>query len=174
MNIDLTRLKMGHWFEDEDGNVYTGLSENLPKDKKYFTYHHIDPLTYTESVDSYTCHPEYEHENNSFYQAMLNFKWFRKLMLKKYSNNKTFKPLLKSNTTYYAMQDVIIAMVNSGDYALDEAIYICATACERCSNVLAYKYLNGADGYPEFSGQWYRCNTVCDFCQNLEVPQKPL
>ena len=62
-------------------------------------------------------------------------------------------------------QDLILAMVNSGDYTLKEAIAVLASACERCLNVLAYKYLNGADGYAEHSEEWKKCNTVCDFCK---------
>ena len=61
-------------------------------------------------------------------------------------------------------QDVIMAMVNSGDYTLPEALVVFASACERCMNVLAYKYLNGADGYAEHSEEWEKCNTKCDFC----------
>ena len=63
-------------------------------------------------------------------------------------------------------QKCIVAMVNSGDYELDEAIVVMATACERCMNVLAYKYLNCEDGYPEYSDEWKRCNTSCEFCEN--------
>ena len=77
MVIDLTKLNRHHWFEDEQGNVYDGEGV-LPKDIDYFTYHVIEPCVYTEQVDSYTCHPQYENEDNSFYQAMLNFKWFNK------------------------------------------------------------------------------------------------
>ena len=63
-------------------------------------------------------------------------------------------------------QDVIMAMVNSGDYTLQEALVVYSTACERCMNVLAYKYLNGTDGYEEYSDEWKKCNTECDFCKN--------
>ena len=61
-----------------------------------------------------------------------------------------------------------MAMVNSGDYTLQEALVVYSTACERCTNVLAYKYLNGADGYEEYSDEWKKCNTECDFCKNKE------
>lgn len=61
-----------------------------------------------------------------------------------------------------------MAMVNSGDYTLQEALVVFSTACERCMNVLTYKYLNGADGYEEYSDEWEKCNTECDFCKNKE------
>lgn len=169
MIINLEKLKMGHWFEDEEGNIYDGTSDTLPKDKDYFTYHRIDPCAYIQEVDTYTCHPEYEHENNSFYQAMLHFKWFRNLMRKKYKEHRTFKPLFTSHTGFGAKfsQECIVAMVNSGDYTLAEAIYVYANACERCMNVLLYKYLDGKDGYEEFGEEWQKCNTVCDWCKDL-------
>ena len=171
MKVDLTKLKRFSWFEDEDGNIYENSpSLNLPKDKDFFTYHVINPCVYTETVDAYCCHPQYEHENNPFYQAMLHFKWFNKLMRKKYRDHMTFRHMISSNTGFGAKfsQDCIVAMVNSGDYTLAEAIYVYCNSCERCMNVLLHKYLNGADGYEEYSDEWKKCNTVCDWCRESE------
>lgn len=169
MNIDLTKLKRFHWFEDEEGNVYDAKGD-LPNDKSFFTYHVVDPCVYREQVDSYTCHPEYEHENNPFYQAMLHFKWFRRLMKYKYRDHMTFKPFFSGNVGFNSKfsQECIVAMVNSGDYTLSEAIYVYCNSCERCTNVLLYKYLDGAEGYPEFSEEWHKCNTECDWCRNTD------
>ena len=166
MNIDFTKLERHHWFEDEDGNIY-GAMEELP-DKDYFTYHVIEPCVYTESIDTFTCHPEYFHKNNPFYQALLWFKPFRKLMLKIHRKDKTFKRLINSNSHFGSKfsQDCIVAMVNSGDYTLEQAIYVYCNSCERCMNALLYKYLNGADGYPEYSEEWRKCNTECDWCKD--------
>lgn len=169
MKIDLKKLHLHHWFEDEEGNVYEALSDNLPKNKNCFYYHSIFPCTYSENIDTYTYHPEYLHENNSFYQAMLHFKWFRKLMkrkMQKRGDSLTFRHCFSMNTSYGGTgQECIVAMVNSGDYTLEEAIYVYSNACERCMNVLLYKYLNGKDGYPEHSEEWKKCNTVCDWCK---------
>ena len=167
MVINLDKLRKGHWFEDNEGNVYDAMSDSFQTDKDYLTYHHIEPCVYTEEVDTYTCHPEYENEDNRFYQAMLHFKWFRNLMRKKYKNHKTFKPFFTTHTTFYGGQKCIVAMVNSGDYTLEEAIYVYCNSCERCMNVLEYKYLDGADGYAEFGEEWQKCNTVCDWCRDL-------
>lgn len=60
---------------------------------------------------------------------------------------------------------MILAMTNSGEYTLPEAIAVSEEACERCSNVLAYNYLNGEDGYVEGSEEWLKCNTECRFCR---------
>ena len=168
MKIDLTKLRWGSWFEDEEGNEYPNQpSCNLP-DKDYFLYHVVNPCVYTEEVDTYTCHPEYLHENNSLYQALLHFKPFRKFMRKRHRKDLTFKRAWGFNTTYGSKfsQECIVAMVNSGDYTLEEAIYVYCKSCERCMNVLLYKYLNGADGYEEHSEEWEKCNTVCEWCKD--------
>lgn len=61
-------------------------------------------------------------------------------------------------------EDLVMAIANSGDYTLREAILIASIACERCMNALAYKYgLN--DGYPEYSEEWKKCGTCCEFCK---------
>lgn len=167
MKIDLTKLKMFSWFEDEEGNIY----ENTPSiglpDKECFTYHVVDPCVYHHEIDTYCCHPEYLHENNKLYQALLHFKWFRRWMKKKHRKEKTFKRMVTFNTGFRSdfSQRCIVAMVNSGDYTLAEAIYVYCNACERCMNVLLYKYLNGEDGYEEYSEEWKKCNTECDWCR---------
>ena len=56
--------------------------------------------------------------------------------------------------------------MDSGDYELDEALVINATACERCSNVLDRKYLGKEYGYEEYSEEWQKCGTVCQFCKD--------
>ena len=167
MNVNLEKLQMHSWFEDEEENIYPNdPNMNLP-DKDYFTYHSIFPCTYTEQIDSYMCHPEYLHENNSLYQALLHFRPFRRFMLKRHRNDKTFKRIANMNTSYGSKfsQDCIVSMVNSGDYTLEEAIFVYCNSCERCMNVLLYKYLNGADGYKEYSEEWKKCNTVCEWCK---------
>lgn len=59
-------------------------------------------------------------------------------------------------------------MVNSGDFRLSEAIIVVSESYERCLNVLTHKYTNGKDGYPEYSEQWMKCNTVCK-CEHENV-----
>ena len=51
-------------------------------------------------------------------------------------------------------------------YPLDVAIRIAADNCERCLNVLLYKYGQN-DGYREFSKAWHKCGTECHFCEHL-------
>lgn len=61
--------------------------------------------------------------------------------------------------------DLVLAMVNCKDYTLTQAIIIAANSCERCTNALAYKY-GLSWGYPEYSEEWKKCGTVCDFCRD--------
>lgn len=61
-------------------------------------------------------------------------------------------------------ESLTLAIANSGDYSLREAILISATSCERCMNALAHKY--GLDwGYEEYSEEWQKCGTSCQFCK---------
>ena len=167
MKINLAMLKKHYWFEDEDGNIYDA-QDALPKNKDYFTYHSIFPCTYTHEVDSYTFHPEHRHENNSLYQALLHFKPFRKIVTKLHKNNKTFKRMISMSTSFgnSFSQDCVVAMVNSGEYTLEEAIYVYCNSCERCMNVLLHKYLNGKEGYEEHSEEWEKCGTICEWCKD--------
>jgi hypothetical protein len=63
-------------------------------------------------------------------------------------------------------EKVVLAMANSGDYTLAEAILVYTTACERCLNVIVYKYTNGTDGYAEYSEEWEKARTSCEFCRD--------
>lgn len=63
--------------------------------------------------------------------------------------------------------ELVLAMTNSGDWSLKEAIIIAAVACERCMNVLGHHY--GLDwGYAEHSEEWEKCGTHCEFCKEDE------
>lgn len=155
MNIDLSKLKH-FWFELEDGTKV----DKLPKDYKgYASYWSAFPCVFIEQMDSYIFHPN---------------KWYEKLLLRirpqlRYKWNvtkgRTFKRACDFNNGFGGMSDVIVAMVNSGDYTLEQAIWICAKSCERCMNVLSDKYC-GKDGYAEYSEEWRKCNTVCEFCKD--------
>ena len=45
-------------------------------------------------------------------------------------------------------------------------------SCERCCNVLAYKYLNGKDGYAEYGEEWKKANTECRYCKEVKADDK--
>lgn len=185
MKIDKTKLKNGIWYEDENGNRIEH-DENLVETPiGAHTYHSCFPLQITERI--YTCHSKEEKEKCKHkrkfrkkgnglvkgYKGRIctacgcrqTRKWYQPWG-KKWDCGASITPLIDFNTTIGGgNEDVVLAMANSGDYRLSEAITIFGNACERCMNVLAYKYLNGADGYEEYSEEWHKANTVCDFCK---------
>lgn len=143
MKIDKSHLKMGIWYEDKDGNVIPHNDAVSPPENAY-TYHTCFPLELCEDV----------------------------YLIRNDDGNIINKPISDRKLISFhshiggGNSDVIMAMVNSGDYTLPEAISVFGFACERCMNVLTYKYLNGKDGYPEHSEQWDACNTKCYFCED--------
>lgn len=147
MNIDKNRLKCGIWYEDKDGD-YIPSTESVSAPPEAVTCHVCFPL---EIRTEHFYLRDYENPDGS--------------------TNRIYHGSDKFLTTFCDIgggnEPIIMAMVQSGDYTLSEALAVYANACERCSNVLAYKYLKGADGYPEFSDKWYACNTVCDYCKDL-------
>lgn len=153
MKINFEKLEKKFWFEDEEGN------EVSKEDPKARYYRHSFPLELHEYLDEYCYHPKNPiikflcRKSRKFHQ------WVGK------GKDKTFKTILDCRTTWSGGQDVILAMANSGEFTLEKAIWVYANSCERCMNVLAHKYLNGADGYEEYSDEWKKCGTVCDFCR---------
>ena len=141
MIIDKNNLKVGLWYTDKNGNYipYDGVSVKAPKGAVYART--MYPLELREDV--------YRLHKNGCYGETDKVVSYRTHLGR--SNGK-----------------LIVAMVNSGDYDLYDAIGILACSCERCTNVLWNKYLPEDDeGYPEFSEEWYNANTECDFCRGL-------
>ena len=139
MNIDKSKLPLGIWYEDENGNIIPrGEGVEPPKNAK--SRHVCFPLEVREEV------------------------WFKE------SERTDGRPDITWSTHIGGgNQDVILAMANSGDYTLAEAMALYASCCERCANVLAYKYLDGKDGYAEYSDEWKDCNTVCQYCKEVNA-----
>lgn len=139
MNIDKSKLKIGLWFTDEKGDEVPWDGEIMcPKGAKY----------------AHTCYP---------LEVVENVYKIRK------DGNYGEKDKIFGFNTHIGRSNgkLIVAMVNSGDYDLAEALCVYANSCERCSNVLWNKYLNDGEGYAEFSEEWKKCNTECDFCRGL-------
>lgn len=68
--------------------------------------------------------------------------------------------------------DVVTAMVRSGDWTAQDAIMVYAQGCERCINVLWHHY-DGSDGYPFGSEEYWRTNTCCSMCIPLAGDPHP-
>ena len=64
-------------------------------------------------------------------------------------------------------EDLAVALLIKGGYRLREALLIGSICCERCMNVLAWK-LGLKWGYKEYSAEWKKCGTSCDFCGHLK------
>lgn len=62
-------------------------------------------------------------------------------------------------------EDLVMAMANSGDYSLYQAIFVASEACSRCLNALYFKYIGGGEGLAEDSCEYQSCNTRCDWCR---------
>ena len=63
--------------------------------------------------------------------------------------------------------ELATALVRSGDWDVQQAIHLCARACERCGNVLWNKYVGPHEGYEFMSQQWKESGTTCDLCEHL-------
>lgn len=154
MKIDYAKLEKGHWFEDANGKE---VSSESP-DACY--YRHCFPMEIHQILDEYCYHPTNPIVKFLCQKSHRFYKWISK------GKPKTFRTILDCTSTYGGGQDAIVAMVNSGDFTLEQAIWVWANSCERCMNALTYKYLDGKDGYEEYSDEWKKCNTECGFCKN--------
>lgn len=153
MKINLTKLEKKHWFEDANGHEVEKDNPNVQ------FYRHCFPLELHDYIDEYCYHPK----NPIVKFLCRKSSWFYKWLSQR--KPKTFRTILDGRTIYSSGQECIVAMVNSGDFTLEQAIWVYANSCERCMNSLLYKYLDGKEGYEEYSEEWKKCNTECDFCR---------
>lgn len=159
MNIDLTKFR-NCWWEDSNGNI---LETNLeiaecPDGDENFYFFRCFPCRVTTEASRYGYHPK------GINKLLIKVPFIKKYIKKKIG--KTFKFSLSCDTTLTSAdtQKCVVAMVNSGDYTLEQAMWVCANACERCINALINKYL-GDGGYDEYSDEWCKSKTRCDFCR---------
>lgn len=77
-------------------------------------------------------------------------------------------------------EDLVLSMINAiyhrppyllRTWSLGNAIYIAATACERCLNALSNEYLGPEHGYPEGSEEYAESKTRCRFCEEGDWKQ---
>ena len=139
MKIDKKKLKIGIWYTDEEGSTVP--CGEFERSHKRATHAHICfPLEVREEV--------YKLDESGDYGG---------------------KDRVLTITNHIGKDGgrLAVAMVNSGDYDLGEALGVLAMCCERCLNVLYNKYLpEVGDGYLEYSEEWKKCKTVCEFCKD--------
>lgn len=161
MKISFEKLEKKHWYEDKNRNEVK--EEDMVDGEKYY-YRRCFPMELHDQIDTYCYHPK-----NPIIKYLCRNAKLRKKLSK--GKERTFKPLFDGTTSFGSKwaQDCIVAMVNSGDFTLEQAIWVFANSCERCMNTLLYKYLDGKDGYEEYSDEWKKTNTECEFCKNYKI-----
>ena len=151
------------WWEDENGDKleHDMKCAEVKKNARFYVVRRA--CEYVTQVDEYCYHPK-----NAFVKLLCGNKALRKIISR--GKIKTFKPIFRGCTSYGSefSGKCIVAMVNSGEYSLSDAIHVYNNACERCMNVLLFKYLDGKEGYPEYSEEWMKCGTVCDYCRGTD------
>lgn len=183
MVIDKSKLKLGIWYEDVNRNMYRNDNGVGRPNDECVTYHICFPLEIREEIrgiydNKNTCkHPlAYRKRTGGWIKGVKGCKCekcgktkvgkkFIPFAFMKWGDGAETYSIMTSNT-HIGNEDCVLAMANSGDYTLREAAVVYANACERCMNVLEYKYLNGKAGYEEFSEEWKKANTICDFCKD--------
>lgn len=162
MKIDLSKYR-NIWWTDEYGEVFDDCNGNIKPfpDSKYVHYWTLFPNQITEHLDHYGYHPE------GIYKLLINVPVIGDYVKRKIG--RTFKPVANFTTTLSkASMRCAVEMVNSGDYDLDEALWVLAEACDRCTNALLNKYLGERYGYPEDSDEYRNDSTRCQFCEEDE------
>ena len=163
MNIDLSKCKDAI-YEDSKGNI---VSHDSP-DAKYV---YINMPCIVRSKNFYKYRPK-----NSIMKLLCQNKSIYKFISKYIMNFNDFD--LKPFDLHYDVswdsdlaQKCIVAMSYNHGYSLIEAIYVWSNSCERCRNVLVYRYLDkkdrGSFGYEEYSPKWFRCPSRCNHCKDM-------
>ena len=179
MKIDKSNFKIGMWYTDENGNIVENEDYCLqPNGAKY--YHTCYPTeivktTYAFYDKNKKCKHKHTERTYGWEKGLKGKRCLdcgRDKLGKKYKpwfmipwNNGAYSHELFTEHTHIGNDDIVTAMVKSCDYSVGEAIYVYGKACERCMNVLAYKYLDGKEGYPEYSKEWEKAGTSCKFCK---------
>ena len=183
MKIDKSKLRLGMWYEDEEGNRFK-CDDNLVRPTGAVSYHTQWPLEVTENTylfykDGHSCRHPRKCVRRTFGwvsgvkgckcdrcgSTKVGKKFIPFAFMKwEIADGKSYHAFSGTTHVSRAGERTILAMANSGDFTLGEAIITYANACERCMNALAYKYENGADGYSEDSDEYKNCRTRCEFC----------
>lgn len=185
MNIDKSKL-LTIWYEDENQHIIPSDPDSVEYyDKSAVTKHVRFPCMIVEDVSLYHFQEDVDKCNHPDDQIVPTTGWIdgvegRKCKLcngtqiRKVGEEwpskwdvEALTPLIAFRTTWNDI--LVLAMANSGDFTLHDAIIVATTACERCVNALCNKYLpnNKNNGYPEFSDEWKASGMHCDFCKDL-------
>lgn len=184
MKINKENLKVGFWYEDEAGNKIESDENLVDRPQGARSRQTIHPTQLDETIYMfYDKDKKCNHRRTKKMtgledqykgrkcldcgRSQIKIKW--RPWPRKWDEGETSYELMTWHTHLCTLsEECAVTMVNAGDYTLREALAIMAQSCERCGNVLIYRYLDGKDGYEEFSEEWYKSGTSCDFCKGLE------
>ena len=101
---------------------------------------HLKQLWY-EDKDGVECEPDSSEDRYRVTRFPLDLttKYFR--VEGKWPDDLSTKRAFEKSAFIVDLDDLILAMANSGDYTLSEAIIIASIACRNCRNELYQKYL---------------------------------
>lgn len=186
MEIKLDQLAM-LWYEDEDGNKFFPTQDDNPSTipKQYnFQISRFPHILRTnclriireEDVEACEHDPKFIMPTGGWINGVEGRKCSKchGVQVKKINENWPTKwnsghstPSFEGNSSWN--EELVLAITNSGEYTLSQAIIISSEACERCMNALAERF--GLQwGYKLHSPQWFDSNTTCDFCKDEPLP----
>ncbi len=181
MNIDKSKLNT-LWYENETGEKFVSLSNDGFSDiPEGFVYQHSAfPRTLRHNVLRFVVKGEVEACSHPAENVVKTYGWIDGMegreckrchgtQVKKLADPWPEKWDAEGSRPFISMEDswsedLVLAMANSGDFTLPEAILASANSCERCMNSLAYQY-DLKWGYEEYSQEWMESNTSCGFCE---------
>jgi len=148
------------------GRDYGKISENQARDDMtdYF-YHDFDPLIFKKVYKHYyLAGPDANTSptKRKFYNAL---SWYRDFYDGRHGQTTEVEV---EEIDLNEWDDLIIAMVVSGDFSLKEAMYAVANACDRCRHALLWKYRElhpRTDGYSHKSPEYRDSLARCNFCR---------
>ena len=164
IKIDPKKFKYDGYFNEWDQEI----SDQAAREKMTdYHYRNWNPLK-IRTIDShyYIKGPDRESEpmKRKFYNAV---PWYAAYYDGKHGQTTEIKVEKETDISDPKWQDLVIAMVLSGDYTLQEALYAVATACNRCRHALLHEYKEyhqHEDGYSVDSKEYKNSGARCRFC----------
>ena len=124
---------------------------------------HLKQLWYVDK-DGVECEPDSSEDRYQVTRFPLELvtKYFR--MIGKWPDNLSTRLVFEKKAFMTNLDDLILAMANSGDYTLSEAIIIASITCGNCGKTLYEKYLG-------VTREYYEAPIECVFCTDSQEEQ---
>jgi len=138
------------WYEDKDGNFLGEPNLQVPDSNEF--------------KDAHVQISEFPFQLRTTYLELIR---------DAYGKVGSSKKMMEGESSW--SDDLVCAMIR-GDkghqpMTASRAIQIAAKACERCMNSLAHEY-GLTWGYPEYSPEWQKCRTSCQWCDETQNKKK--